>query len=356
MKNTKNRYRTDRRIKAALLAACLIGGTVGVTAGCAGRGAAAAACEQADEELVIYCPHPLGLINPVVSEFENRTGIEVRVCTGGTGELLSRVAAGEAPVCDIFWGGSLTTVKPRKELFAPYISANESMVQPEFRNTEGNLTRFTDMPSVLMVNENLLGDVPVRGYEDLLNPELKGKIAMCSPSSSSSAWEHLINMLYAMGDGDPEAGWGYVERFIANLDGKLLQGSSEVYRGVAEGRFAVGLTFEEGAAHDVAAGEAVRIVYMEEGVISRPDVVCIAREAVHREEAEQFVDFVTGKDAQTVISAELGRRPVRMDVEEPEYLPDKSDIHIIYDDAELTAQKKAVWLERFRSLYEEAEP
>lgn len=348
--------RTGNRIRAALRAICLLAGVAGVISGCAGAGAAESAGVQADEELVVYCPHPPGLIDPIVSEFENRTGIHVQVCTGGTGELLRQVAQGQEPGCDIFWGGSLTTVRSRQELFEPYISVNEPVVQAEFKNVEGSLTRFTDMPSVLMVNTNLLGDIVVEGYEDLLNPELKGEIAMCSPSSSSSAWEHLINMLYAMGNGDPEAGWDYVEDFVGNLDGKLLDSSSEVYRGVAEGRFTVGLTFEEGAAHYVADGEPVRIVYMEEGVISRPDVVCIAREARHRKEAETFVDFVTGRDAQTVIAAELDRRPVRSDVEEPEYLPDKSRIHIIHDDMEVTGQKKAVWLERFQTLYEEAKP
>lgn len=333
---------------AAVLALCLTG--------CAGAEKAGehTAGVQADEELVVYCPHPPGLINPIVAEFESRTGIDVRVRTGGTGKLLGDVATREEPLCDVFWGGSLTTVRARQELFEPYISINEPMVLEEFKNTEGNLTRFTDMPSVLMVNTRLLGDLTIEGYEDLLNPELKGRIAMCSPSSSSSAWEQLINMLYAMGEGEPEEGWDYVEEFIANLDGVLLESSSEVYQGVADGRFTVGLTFEEGAAHYVAEGQPVKIVYMEEGVISRPDVVAIVKGTIHEAEAEQFVDFVTGLDAQQTISSQLDRRTVRSDVEEPSYLPDKGQLHIIWDDEELSEQKKALWLERFAGLYEKS--
>ena len=37
---------------------------------------------------------------------------------------------------------------------------------------------------------------------------------------------------------------------------------------------------------------------MKEGVISTPDVVCIVKGSRHLAEAEAFVDFVTGKDAQ----------------------------------------------------------
>lgn len=333
-------------IGAAVIVLCLTG--------CAGRGTSAPEAYVTDEELVVYCPHPLEFINPIVSEFEGRTGIPVYVQTGGTGELLRMVEEGAEPRCDIFWGGSLSTTMPKRELFEPYISKNEDMVREEFKNREGNITRFTDVPSVLMVNTNLLGDLEVKGYEDLLNPALRGRIAMCSPATSSSAYEHLINMLYGMGKGDPESGWDYVEKFCGNLDGILLGGSSQVYQGVAEGRFAVGLTFEEGAAHYVAAGEPVKIVYMEEGVISKADVVCIVKGTSHMADARDFVDFVTGKDAQTVITARLDRRSVRVDVQEPSYLPDKELLYVIYDEAEVVNQNKGVWLKHFFDLFQAA--
>ena len=300
-------------------------------AGCAGSGTSAAADHAADEELVIYCPHPLEFINPIVSEFEGRTGIRVYVQTGGTGELLKMAEEGNGPPCDIFWGGSLSTTIPKKELFEPYISCNEDMVRDEFKNREGNMSRFTDIPSVIMVNTNLIGDVEV--------------------ATSSSAYEHLINMLYAMGDGEPEQGWDYVEDFCRNLDGILLGGSGEVYQGVAQGKYAVGLTFEEAAAHYVADKGPVKLVYMKEGVISTPDSVCIVKGSRHVEEARDFVDFVTGRDAQTVISMRLDRRSVRKDVEEPAYLPDKEDIHIIYSREDEVNSRKGRWLEHFASVY-----
>ncbi len=327
--------------------------------GCAGAREGASPVSEKGEPvpegaLVVYCPHPLDFINPIVAEFEERTGTAVYVQTGGTGELLNRAEEGQEPLCDIFWGGSLSTTMPRRALFEPYISENEDEMRDEFHNIEGNMTRFTDIPSVIMVNTNLIGDTRIEGYEDLLKPELKGKIAMCSPTTSSSAYEHLINMLYAMGNGEPEKGWDYVERFCENLDGVLLKSSSEVYRGVAEGRFAAGLTFEEGGARFLKEKGPVRLVYMKEGVISTPDVVCIVRGARHREEAKAFVDFVTGRDAQAVIAASLSRRSVRKDVKEPAGLPPKEELHLIRQDLELGIQKKAEWQSRFEALFEAA--
>lgn len=306
-----------------------------------------------DEKLVVYCPHPLEFVNPIVAEFEERTGIPVFVCNGGTGELLEKMEAEQSPVCDVFWGGSLSTISPGTELFEPYQSRNEAFFAEEYKNREGNLTRFSDVPSVLMINTRLMGELKIEGYADLLQPELKGKIAMCDPAVSSSAYEHLINMLYAMGEGNPEDGWEYVKDFCKNLDGRLLKSSAEVYEGVAKGEFVVGLTFEEAAAGFLSRNYPVHLIYMKEGVLFTPDVVCVAREGTHRKEAEEFVDFVTGKDAQTVISDRLFRRSVRTDVRAPENLPEKESLPLISYEDTMGKDHKKEWQERFRALFME---
>lgn len=308
--------------------------------------------KKASGDLVIYCPHPLEFINPLVSEFESQTGIKVEVIAAGTGELLKRVESEQQnPLGDIFWGGSLSTMKPQMELFENYQSVNEEFVQENMKNVEGPLTRFTDIPSVLMVNTDLIGDVEVKGYEDLLNPALKGKIAFADPSKSSSSYEHLINMLYAMGKGNPEDGWDYVDKLCQNLDAKLLSGSSAVYKGVADGEYTVGLTFEEGGAKYVKDGAPVKLVYMEEGVISKPDGVYIIKGAKNMDNAKEFIDFITGKDAQTIIVEQLNRRSVRTDVPAPSYLQSKEDINIIFDDEELVVEKKGEWIQRFNDIF-----
>ncbi|MDF2612975.1 MAG: extracellular solute-binding protein [Clostridia bacterium] len=327
-----------KKIFSGFLAAILL--TTAFT-GCGGK-----------ENLVVYCPHPLEFINPLISEFETQTGISVEVVAAGTGELLKRVESEQGnPLGDVFWGGSLSTMEPKKDLFENYQSPNEEYVFDNMKNTEGSLTRFTNIPSVIMVNKNLIGDIKIEGYEDLLNPALKGKIAYCDPSKSSSSFEHLINMLYAMGNGDPEKGWEYVENLCKNLDGKLLDGSSAVYKGIAHGEYTVGLTFEEGGAKYVADGAPVKLVYMKEGVISKPDGVYIIKEAKNMEKAKKFIDFITGKDAQTIIIEKLNRRSVRKDIAPPNGLKKLEEINLIQDDQEVVIAKKQEWLDKFKETF-----
>ena len=321
-------------------------------AGSGDQGKQTKAQGKATKDLVVYCPHPLEFIDPIVAEFETRTGVKVEVIAAGTGELLKRIESeGENPLGDVMWGGSLNTLTPYTGYFEAFKSENEGEVQDRLKNAEGTISRFTDIPSVLMVNTNLSGDIEIKGYEDLLKPELKGKIAFADPSKSSSSLEHLVNILYAVGKDDPEKGWDYVKALTANLDGKLLSGSSAVYKGVADGEYTVGLTFEEGGAKYVKSGAPVKLVYMEEGVIFKPDGVCIIKGAKNMENAKEFVNFVTSKECQTLVADELSRRSVRKDVEPAQGLAPMDEITIISDDEVYVSEHKQEWLDKFRDIF-----
>ena len=303
--------------------------------------------------LVIYCPHPLDFINPLVDDFKAKNpDINVDVIAAGTGELLKRVESEkDNPLGDILWGGTVTMAKAKIDLFENYTSTNEVNIADIYKNTEGPLTRCTAVPSVLMINTNLSGNIKIEGYADLLNPALKGKIAFADPAAAQSPFEHLVNMLYAVGGGDTEKGWDYIRKFCANLDGKLLSGSSATYKGVADGEYTVGLTFEQGGVDYVAWGSPVKVVYMKEGVISKPDGVYIIKNAKNMENAKKFVDYITSYDAQKMINEKLNRRAVRDDLPASDLFVPIDEINIIYDDEDLVIANKQKWLDKFRDIF-----
>lgn len=311
-----------------------------------------AQAQTASKKLVVYCPHPLVFIEPIVKKFEAATGIQTEVVAAGTGELLKRVEAESSnPLGDVMWGGSMSTLEPSKKFFETYHSPAEKDFLDDAKVVDGKVTSFTMIPSVIMVNTKLIGNIKVEGYQDLLNPALKGKIAFADPSKSSSSFEHLVNMLYDMGKGDPEKGWGYVKDLAKNLDGKLLSGSSAVYKGVADGEYTVGLTFEEGAATYVKSKAPVKIVYMKEGVISKADGSAIIKGAKNMENAKKFIDFLSSKETQTFIAMELNRRSVRKDVAPAEGLMPMNKIPPALDNPDLVGKSKRQWLEKFKDIY-----
>ena len=308
---------------------------------------------SAEGPLVVYTSMPQSVTDPLLAAFTEKTGIAVDLITAGGGELMSRIRSeADNPQGDVMLSGTISNCTGFQDYFAAYTSPNEDAVQEAHKNVEGTMTRFDVISSVLIVNTDLIGDIQVAGYADLLNPELKGRIAMADPGKASSAFEHLVNMLEDMGNGDAEAGWDYAAAFCAQLDGKLLSSSSAVYRGVADGEFAVGLTSEGSAANAIAAGaKNLAIIYMKEGVIFRGDGVYIIKGCKNEESAKAFIDFCTSYETQLMCQNELYMRSVRSDVTGSQVLSDLSEINVREDDLQTVIEKKGEWIQRFNDVY-----
>ena len=124
-------------------------------------------------------------------------------------------------------------------------------------------------------------------------------------------------LMYGMGNGDPMSAdaWDFIDKFLVNLDGKIASSSSQVYNGVANGEYAVGLSYEDPCVELQAKGEQpVKVVYAVEGTIFPGQSVQIIKGAPHMENAKKFVDFVLSEESQTAVAAELNLRPLRAGV------------------------------------------
>ena len=260
----------------------------------------------------------------------------MEVIIAGTGELIKRIETEKNdPLCDVLMAANINLVKNNQDLFETYKSTNEDAIIDSYKNIEGSMTRFMISPSVLIVNTNLLGNIKIEGYSDLTNKELKGKIAFNDPSTSSSSFKHLVTILYTIGKDDINKGWDYIDKLCDNLDGKLLTGSSAVYKGVADGEYTVGLTFENAAANYAASGSPVKLVYMKEGVIMEPAGIYIIKNAKNLENAKKFLDYMTSLDTQNKMNNELNARAVRKDLGTSPILEDIKNINAITSNEEL---------------------
>ena len=302
--------------------------------------------------LVVYCPHPQDFLHAIVQEFEVETGIKVEVVSAGTGELLRRVEEErDNPRGDVEWGGSRASLEAYKSYFEPYKSRNAEALLSQYVEAGYAYTPFTAIPTVFMYNRNLVPDADApRSWAALLDPKWRGRIAFADPALSSSSFEALVNMLFAMGGGRPEEGWAYISSFISRLDGRLLGGSTAVYTGVANGEYAVGVTFEEAAAVYQKQGVPVGIVYPAEGTIVEADGVAVIKGAKNPVNARLFVDFVTSRKIQTKISRDLNRRSCRSDVAPAQGLRDLASIRILAGDYVWAGRNKERILRQFREL------
>src|SRR5699024_11354186 len=101
-----------------------------------------------------------------------------------------------------------------------------------------------------------------------------------------------------------EQAWDYVDAFLDNLDGKVLNSSGDVHKGVADGEYTVGLTYEEPAVEYMESGAPVEVVYMEEGVIFKESGSYIVKGANNTENAKEFTDFLLSEEIQDLLGTE----------------------------------------------------
>jgi iron(III) transport system substrate-binding protein len=321
------------------------------------------ACGSDDKEtsedsnsLTVYSPHQNEIINPIVKEFQDRTGIKVDVVTGGTGELLNRVTAEEGnPGGDVFWGGGAESLEAFGDSFEPYKTAEDEAIPAEYKSPDNVWTGFSALPMVIMYNQEMVDDANApKSWEDLLDEQWAGKIAYVEPSKSGSAYTQLVTMLTAY-QNDGNDGWGFVEDFVANLDGTILASSSAVPKGVADGEFPVGITLEEAAYRYIAGGASVNVNYPEEGTSAVPDGVALIKDAKNAENAKKFIDFLVSKDVQEMIVEDFSRRAVRNDVNPPEGLIGSDEIPLVDYDFGWSAENKEEVMEQFQQILIEQE-
>ena len=242
------------------------------------------------DTLVVYSPNSEGLIGATIPAFEEKYGIKVELLQAGTGELFKKLESEkEAPVADIIFGGSYTQYATHGELFENYVSTENDNVIKEYQNTTGYSTPYTLDGSVLIVNPDLTKGMNIEGYSDLIKPELKGKIATADPANSSSAFAQLTNMLQAEGGYTDAKAWTYVKDLFTLIDGKIGSSSSGVYKAVADGEMAVGLSYEDPAVKLLNDGANIKVVYPKEGTVFLPASAAIIKNAKNMENAKKFI-------------------------------------------------------------------
>ena len=305
--------------------------------GCAGEPAQPDYAPEEAQRLVLYTSHKKEVWQPVVKEFEARTGIWVEVLEGGTNELLEQLdEEKDAPRADVMFGGGVESLESYRELFAPYACSEAEAILPQYRAQDDIWTPFSSLPVVFVYNPKLVRAGEITTWRNLLDPAWKGKIAFADPSVSGSSYTALVTMLFVVG-GEPDE---VLQAFAENLDGKQLQSSGAVLSSVAGGQAVVGVTLEETASRRIAAGEELAMVYPADRTSCVPDGCAILNGAPHAENARAFVDFTVSRDVQSLIQEQFCRRSVRSDLEPAGTLPSFGRIAQVDYDVGYASEKR----------------
>lgn len=259
--------------------------------------------------------------------------------------------------CDVLFGGTESAYFAYMDQFQEYVSPNDEFMLDGHHCYQNKLTPINTDSNLIMWDNDLIGDIQVAGYEDLLQPELKGKIALPDPASSGTGSGTICDFVWLFGDEDwnSEAGWDFVSKFVDQLDGKVSPSSGNAHKSVADGENTITVTYEGAAFAYLKNGANVSIIYPAEGVVASNAMTAIVKDCEHPDAAKAFVDFVTSKEVQDLFGTVLLSRPVRADAELADFIPAASTITYFERSQEEVSAHTGEVIEHFNEIFADAQ-
>jgi ABC-type Fe3+ transport system substrate-binding protein len=238
--------------------------------------------------------------------------VKVNAIPAGTPVAYGRITEWKGkPEVDIFWGGEsalfeklaeqklLQKVEISKEAWES-IPASIGKPRPiPLKDKDGYWVGTTLEPYGIVYNPKRLqrlGVAPLKDWDDLLNPKLKGEVAQCAPTRSSSSNATYEVILSLQGE---EPGWSWLRKLAANT-GHFTARSRDVPTVVAKGEFAAGFAVPSYMAfEEKLAGFDIKYVAPKNAFVT-PEPMAILAGARNPKAARAFIEFLLTERGQKV--------------------------------------------------------
>src|SRR5438128_10070159 len=291
------------------------------------RPSAALAQAPIEDELVLITPVSKFVFDGALKAFaeyaKEKWNVTVRTnaIPAGTPVAYGRIVEWKGkPDADIFWGGEsalfeklaeqklLQKVEISKEAWDS-IPASIGKPKPiPLKDKDGYWVGTALEPYGLVyhpVKIKRLGIAEPKDWEDLLNPNLKGEVAQCAPtrsSSSNATYEVILSM-----HGE-DKGWQWLKRLGDNT-GHFTARSRDVPTVVAKGEYAAGFAVPSYMAfEEKLAGFDIRFVAPKNAFVT-PEPMAILAGARNPKAARAFIEFLLTERGQRVFM-ERGLFPI----------------------------------------------
>lgn len=271
--------------------------------------------EQQEQELsgkvVVYMPSPSELNEKYVQDFEEKTGVEVELFEGTTGEILARLETEkDNPVADVIvlasWSDGLA-YKETAELYSFPDAANADKLYEGWVDAENQLFGTSASAVGVIYNTTLVDSLDV-DWKDLGSEEYKGLLAIADPEKSGSCKDFLAGYMYATNED-----WSAFETMAEN--GMTVPGANkaalEAVTTGEKGILAAGVDYN--AYSSIEKGEPLAIYYPASGTVINPRPAMILSSSKNLDNAKAFVEYLLSDDAQKLV-ADAYLLPGRSDI------------------------------------------
>ena len=309
------------------LAALVAGATVLALAGCTQAAEPAAQEATSDKAFTLYSGRDEALIQPLIDQFEEASGISVEVRYGNTAELGALLLEeGDATPAQVFLAqdaGALGALS-NADLFATLPAETTDAVPAGFTSTDDTWVGVTGRARVIAYDSEAMSaaDVPT-SVDAFTDPAWAGKFGIAPTNASFQAFVTAYRVL----NGE-EAADQWVQAIAANSP-VIFDNNRAILAAVNDGVIEAGLInhyywFAQ-AAETGEANMRAQLSYPEDGdagsIVNVTGAGLLAG-AEADADALEFIDYLVGAEAQQYFVDETFEYPLIAGIDAPAGLPE----------------------------------
>jgi len=296
-------------------------------------------------EVVIYVSEDQVFSEPILKDFEKKTGIKVKALydteeSKSTGVVNRLIAEKNNPQADVYWANEPIRAQMLKQrgLLSKYISKNSKEIADNFKDNNGFWCGFSARLRVLVADKNMK-KYPSSVF-DYLDKKYKDKAVIANPLFGSTTAQ-ISAMFIKLGDKKAKA-------FLNGLKQngvKISTSNGESADFVAKKQYLFSLVDSDDAVSRIRAGKDIMMIYPDQeegglGCFVIPNVVMLINGAKHESNAKKLIDYLLSNEVEAKLAlADCAQIPLHVEVKPPKELRALKDIKVLKVNYKDVAQK-----------------
>lgn len=253
------------------------------------------------ESVSIACSQQEDFCQAVTAAFEKETEIKTTYVRLGAGEVLARLKTNQGEF-DVWAGGQAENhlIANDSGWVEAYVSPESKVLPDEYNDKTGIWSGFYTDSIAFCSNKKELNKKALSAptsWDDLLNPSLKGSVAMPHPATAGVGYMAMYTVS-VLNDGDLDKSVSYFKKLNPNV----MQYSKSAATGTEQagrGEVVTSIALDSDCQKAISAGYSdLTISYPKEGTGYEVGAVSILKNARNEASAKKFMDWILSTKAQ----------------------------------------------------------
>lgn len=264
-------------------------------------------------KVTVYMPSPAGLSDKLCEAFEEKTGVEVELFQGTTGEILARLEAEQSnPIADVVvlasWSDGLQ-MKEKNQLTS-YVPTGADKVHEGWIDSDDMLFGYSASAVGVIYNTTVIPELNA-DWSELASSEYASNAVIPDPEKSGACKDFLAGFVTAMDNGeDIMSSWADNGLTSPGANKAALEAVTTGEKGI----LIAGVDYN--AYSSMKKGEPLNIYYPASGTVINPRPAMIPKTAPNMDNAKAFIDFLFSDEAQQLVANAFllpGRSDIKCD-------------------------------------------